>query len=252
MNLIHSHSFRQTAHEVGADYRLRLSSTFKHMAVVGIVALLTAFVTGYFQVFGQQPVIPVILLILGIVTLAPAVLVAGIIHYAQNWRFRLRDRMVNTIPWRGDEQVLDIGTGNGILLIGCAKRLTTGKATGIDIWDANAGGGSPELFWKNVHSEGVQAQAELQNVDARHMPFENDSFDVIVSSFAFHHIGSSAAAREPAVREMLRVLKPGGYVTLFDVSVVMNPTASDMRRLGFEQVQFSGKRLGMLTARKAG
>ena len=84
-----------------------------------------------------------------------------------------------------------------------AKRLTTGKAIGIDIWLPNAGGGTEHTFWKNAHVEGLERRVELQNVDARQMPFEDKSFDVIVSTFALHHIGHGAADREQALREML-------------------------------------------------
>ena len=40
------------------------------------------------------------------------------------------------IPWRGNETVLDVGTGRGLLMIGAARRLTTGISVGIDIWSA--------------------------------------------------------------------------------------------------------------------
>ena len=49
-------------------------------------------------------------------------------------KFRARDRLLNAVPWRGDEQVLDVGCGHGLMLIGAAKRLSSGHATGIDIW----------------------------------------------------------------------------------------------------------------------
>jgi arsenite methyltransferase len=39
--------------------------------------------------------------------------------------------MLNIISWTGNEQVLDIGTGKGLLMIGAAKRLITGKSTGL-------------------------------------------------------------------------------------------------------------------------
>jgi cyclopropane fatty-acyl-phospholipid synthase-like methyltransferase len=40
------------------------------------------------------------------------------------------------VPWKGDEAVRDVGCGHGLMLVGAARRLTTGKATGIDIWQA--------------------------------------------------------------------------------------------------------------------
>lgn len=55
--------------------------------------------------------------------------------YAKFGKFGHRDRMLKLHNWRGDEQVLDVGTGRGLLLVGAARRLTTGHATGIDIWN---------------------------------------------------------------------------------------------------------------------
>ena len=47
-----------------------------------------------------------------------------------------RDRVLDGLKLRGDETVLDVGCGRGLLLIGAARRLTTGKAVGVDIWQA--------------------------------------------------------------------------------------------------------------------
>ena len=40
------------------------------------------------------------------------------------------------IRWRGDEQVLDVGTGRGLMLIGTAQDVPAGLAIGIDIWSS--------------------------------------------------------------------------------------------------------------------
>jgi ubiquinone/menaquinone biosynthesis C-methylase UbiE len=161
----------------------------------------------------------------------------------------MRDRFVKAVHWRGDEHVLDVGTGSGIMLFGLARRLTTGKAIGIDIWLPNAGGGTEHTFWKNAHLEGLERRVELQNVDARKMPFEDKSFDVIVSTFALHHIGG-AADREQALREMVRVLKPGGTIALADIAQMIDPAADLLRQSGIHSIQPNGRVFVSIIGRK--
>src|ERR1700730_10766018 len=70
-------------------------------------------------------------------------------------KFTLRERVLNSITWHGNETVLDVGCGHGLMLIGAAKRLTTGKAIGVDIWQKeDQAGNSPEATWANVRLEG--------------------------------------------------------------------------------------------------
>src|SRR5438128_501353 len=49
-------------------------------------------------------------------------------------KLRFRDKLLDRLKLRGDEQVLDVGCGRGLLLIGVARRLTSGRAFGIDLW----------------------------------------------------------------------------------------------------------------------
>ena len=158
--------------------------------------------------------------------------------------------MVHQIPWRGDEQVLDIGTGSGITLIGCAQQLNTGRATGIDIWDPHAGGGTPEIFWRNARAEHVADRVDLQNVDARNMPFADGTFDVVVSSFAAHHFGDEAE-RTQAAREIARVVKPGGQIVICDVEKALPDLELVFQKMKFQDVWRRGRVVQMLTARRA-
>jgi arsenite methyltransferase len=132
-------------------------------------------------------------------------------------KLRLRDKVVNDIPWRGDEAVLDVGCGHGLLLIAAAKRLRSGKAIGIDLWQReDQAGNSRDATWQNVQLENVEAQVELRDGDARKLPFADNTFDVVVSSWALHNIYDKAG-REAAVREIVRTLKPGGRVAIIDI-----------------------------------
>src|SRR5215510_3707860 len=50
----------------------------------------------------------------------------GMIYYSKVGKLRIRDELLGSIPWRGDETVVDVGCGRGLLLVGAARRLTAG------------------------------------------------------------------------------------------------------------------------------
>jgi arsenite methyltransferase len=143
----------------------------------------------------------------------------------------LRERILNSISWRGDEQVLDVGCGRGLLLVGAAKRLQAGHAVGLDIHNHNGAAAAME----NARIEGVAERVELKDGDVRELPVPDASFDIIVSSLAIHTI-SDAAGRESAIREMARVLKPGGQLALADLRYTQQ-YEQILRSLGWEQMQ---------------
>ena len=148
----------------------------------------------------------------------------------------LRESILNSISWRGDEQVLDVGCGRGLLLVGAAKRLQTGHAVGVDIWPAvkhSHNGTEPAM--ENARIEGVAELVELKGADVRELPVPDASFDVVVSSLAIHTI-SDAAGRESAIREMARVLKSGGQLALADIRHTQQ-YEQILRSLGWEQTQ---------------
>lgn len=147
-----------------------------------------------------------------------ACLLEGIamILYAKVGKFRHRDRMLAHLNWTGNEKVLDVGTGRGLLMIGAAKHLTTGKAVGIDIWSkADLSGNSVNATLRNVELEGVSGRVEVKSEDATAMQFPDASFDVVLSNLCLHNI-PSRGARDQACREIVRVLKPGGKAVISD------------------------------------
>jgi SAM-dependent methyltransferase len=132
-------------------------------------------------------------------------------------KFRVRDRLLAGIAWRSDEQVLDIGCGRGLALIGAAKRLESGRAVGIDLWSqTDLSGNSAQATWDNARAEGVAGRIAIETGDARALPFADASFDVVVSMTAIHNI-KAKADRKQAIAEAVRVLKPGGRLAMFDI-----------------------------------
>jgi len=80
---------------------------------------------------------------------------------------------------KGNEYVLDVGSGTGRTAVQIAKRLTTGKLVGIDIWDTmELGGNSPERAYTNAEIEGVKAKVEFKFGNVLEIPFDNDVFDI--------------------------------------------------------------------------
>jgi ubiquinone/menaquinone biosynthesis C-methylase UbiE len=111
---------------------------------------------------------------------------------------------------------LDVGTGRGLLLIGAAKRLTRGRAVGIDIWSTkDLSGNAPERNQANIEMEGVSGKVEVRSEDASRMSFPDDSFDVVASNLCIHNIPKQAG-RDQACRQIARVLRPGGMAVISD------------------------------------
>jgi ubiquinone/menaquinone biosynthesis C-methylase UbiE len=156
-------------------------------------------------------------------------------------KLRARDAIIGGIRWHGDEQVLDVGCGRGLLLIAAAKRLTTGKAIGVDVWHSrDQAGNQPLANWANAQAEGVAERVDVRDGDACALPFADNTFDVVVSSLVIHNI-PGARSRAQAIQEIVRVLKPGGTLALLDVAHT-RVYAAILRDLGVRVVRRSGPR----------
>lgn len=169
----------------------------------------------------------------------------GLMLYSSySGKLKERETIISSISWRGDEQVLDVGCGRGLLLIAAAKHLSSGKATGVDVWrSADLSDNWAEGTYDNARTEGVEDRIEVQNGDARDLPFEPESFDVVLSSLTLNVLTKSTE-RQKAVQEMIRVLKPGGRIVILDL-LYTREYASVMREAGMKQITRSGLRFSV-------
>jgi arsenite methyltransferase len=110
-------------------------------------------------------------------------------------KFVVWSQILDGLSLGGAEQVLDMGCGRGAVLLLAAKRLDTGGAHG--------------------EIEGLADRVTLHTADMTALPFEDATFDVVVSSLAIHNI-KKKSGRQQAVVEGLRVLRPGGRLTIAD------------------------------------
>jgi len=182
------------------------------------------------------------LLLVGVIGMAIGLFVllnaGSMVFYSKVGKRSIRDQLLRLVAWRGDEVALDVGCGRGLLLVGVARRLTTGKAIGVDRWIRGAiSGNRLEATLENAALERVADLVEVQDGDARHLPFDDHMFDVVVSNFVVHEM-DTRTDREKMLREIIRVLKPGGQIALVDfiftgeaVQVLRRSGVQDARRL---------------------
>lgn len=130
---------------------------------------------------------------------------------------RVRDRLVAALALAGPERVLDAGCGRGLALIACAKKLSTGEAVGIDLWAAkDLSRNNANATLANAAAEGVAGRVKVDTGDITKLPYADATFDAIISMTVIHNI-PSAQARDQALHELMRVLKPGGRIALYDI-----------------------------------
>ena len=162
-------------------------------------------------------------------------------YITRRGKFQAWNQILDGLRLRGDERVLDMGCGRGAVLTAVAKRLTTGRVTGIDLWSTHdQSGNSRDVTMRNASLEGVHDRIDVETGDMRALPFADRSFDLVVSSLAIHNIRSNDARAE-AIAEAWRVLKPGGRLAIADIRVTSRYAAA-LRKLGATDV--TRRRLG--------
>jgi ubiquinone/menaquinone biosynthesis C-methylase UbiE len=152
---------------------------------------------------------------------------------------RQRDKLINSFNIKGDETILDIGCGKGLLFIAAAKKLTSGKAIGIDIWNnLDLSKNNSQTTLLNAKLECVEDRVEVKTADMRNLPFEEHSVDIIMSSMAIHNV-KSKEGRKKALLEILRVLKPRGKIALVDFKYT-NEYLAVLKGMGLNNAVRSG------------
>ena len=115
------------------------------------------------------------------------------------------------LPWALSGQslagdVLEIGGGGGAMALGMLERFPTARVSVADL--------DPVMVRATAaHLAPFGERASASVADATALPFDDDSFDAVVSYLMLHHIG----AWETAVAEVVRVLRPGGRFLGYDL-----------------------------------
>src|SRR5262249_4008796 len=119
----------------------------------------------------------------------------------------------------------------GAVLMAVARRLSTsGKAIGVDIWNAmDQSGNAQDVTLRNASLESVNDRVQVETGDMRSLLFADATFDLVLSSLALHNLRTNDE-RERAIVEAYRVLIPGGRLVIADIRSTKR-YASVLRRL---------------------
>lgn len=138
---------------------------------------------------------------------------------------RWRRRVVNMLPKAG--RVLDVAVGTADLTIEMLKQAKAEQVVGIDL--------SKEMMAigeQKVERMGYEKQVEFVFGNAQQMPFEDASFDGVTCAYGCRNFSDL----EAGLREMYRVLKPGGQVTILEFSYPKNRLVRAVYDLYFSHI----------------
>jgi arsenite methyltransferase len=174
---------------------------------------------------------------LGAAIVAVLLVAAGVsvLRFSRRGKFEVWARLLTEIGLRGDERVLDLGCGRGAVLLTAAKLVPRGSAVGIDIWRADQTGNSMQATLANAEAEGVADRVELHTRNMTDLRFPDESFDLVVSNLAIHNLPDNDA-RQAAIDEAVRVLRPGGHMVIADLGFT-HRYATRLRQCGMVDVR---------------
>ncbi len=108
-------------------------------------------------------------------------------------------------------KVLDVGTGPGTLVRELARRLPGLQVYGIDLSEDMIG-----LARAHARREQLEERVQFESGDVAHLPYPDQSFDLVVSTISMHHWFEL----EQPLRELYRVLRSGGRLWIYDFRFV--------------------------------
>jgi SAM-dependent methyltransferase len=135
----------------------------------------------------------------------------------KNLEERIRVPLLDRLDWDGRGTALDIGCGNGPLTTGLAKKYPRAQVLGIDAWNG-VWDYSRKRCETNAALEGVADRVTFQSGSAVCLPFEDESFDAVISNLVFHSV-RDVRDKTQLVKEALRVVKKGGSFCFQDQMV---------------------------------
>jgi arsenite methyltransferase len=141
---------------------------------------------------------------------------ALMIHSSVRGKRLVRDRVLDALALSGDEDLVDLGTGRGLMLLGAVRRTPRGSGTGIDLWRSiDQAGSRPERLLANATALGVAERVRVLTGDFSSRLLPAASADVVLACLALHNV-HDREKRRATLLEAARILRPGGQLAIVD------------------------------------
>jgi len=139
-----------------------------------------------------------------------------------------RRQLIRMLPSQNDPRVLDLATGTADLLISLKEnKRTVSQAVGIDLSEKMLAVGQ-----KKIERAGLSEQVFLKKGDMHELPFADNEFDVVTAAFGLRN----AADPQKVLREIYRVLRPGGRVFILEFSLSKQAVLRRFQQFYLERV----------------
>lgn len=156
------------------------------------------------------------------------------------------------IDLKDNDKAIDVGCGSGALSISLAKRNKNANVIGIDRWGKEYASFNKPLCENNAKLEGV-SNVEFMQGNALKLPFEDGTFDALVSNYVYHNIPSKN--RQAILLESLRLLKKGGKFAIHDIFTKgkygdMDKFVDMLKDMGYQSVELIDTTNGLFMDKK--
>lgn len=125
-----------------------------------------------------------------------------------------RKRAISGLRGLANADILDVATGTGDMAILLSRYLPQARITGVDISEGMLDVGRQKLTRMKLNG-----RITLQSGDSEALPFSDDCFDAITVAFGVRNFENL----ENGLKEMRRVLKPGGKLVVLEFSQPRTP-----------------------------
>lgn len=143
----------------------------------------------------------------------------------RSWRRRALREIIDPA---GAQHILDVACGTGDFSIAIARKMhADSHVTGLDLSP-----GMLAVMQEKVKKAGLQERISTLEGDCEHLGWDGPCFDRVTIAFGIRNFENRAAA----LREILRVLKPGGKLVILELSVPSNPLLRSLYKLYFTRI----------------